>query len=50
MKKYLLTAAVLVMTSSGAFAASPDSVAKAASDCCAVASAVCCAFGLPCCG
>lgn len=49
MKKYLLTAAVLVMSSSGAFAAAPDGVAKLASDCCALVGAACCALGLPCC-
>lgn len=49
MKKYLLTAVVLVISSSGAFAASPAGVAKLATDCCALVGAACCALGLPCC-
>ena len=50
MKKHLITAAVLLMSNTGAFAASPDGVVKLAADCCSLAAAACCAIGLPCCG
>lgn len=45
MKKYYVLAATLLMTGTGAFAASPQVAAKVAEGCCALLA--CC--GLPCC-
>jgi hypothetical protein len=47
MKRKLFTAAVLLMSSSAAFAASPTGIKLAEACCHALA---CCGAGLPCCG
>ena len=49
MKKYLITAAVLLMSSTGAYAADPNAVSQAVADCCA-AFAACCEAAMACCG
>ncbi|HKC01703.1 MAG TPA: hypothetical protein VKC17_00185 [Sphingomicrobium sp.] len=48
MKKLYVTGAVLLMTSTGAYAAAPEAVAKVAASCCA-ALAACCGISLGCC-
>ncbi len=49
MKKFVLAAAVLLLSSTGAYAAVPGAVGKAFASCCA-AIAACCEAGLACCG
>jgi len=49
MNKYILTAAALLMSSTGAYAAAPESVSNAVSACCS-AFAACCEAVLACCG
>ncbi|WP_395612190.1 hypothetical protein [Allosphingosinicella sp.] len=48
MKKAFASAAVLLMSSSAVYAATPDAVANAVASCCA-ALAACCGLSLPCC-
>jgi len=47
MKKFVV-GAILLVSASGAYAAAPEQVAKAAMSCCQ-ALAACCGIGLPCC-
>jgi len=49
MKKLFLTAAVLLISSTGAYAAAPDAVVNALATCCS-AFAACCEAALACCG
>ena len=49
MKKYIVTAAVLLLSSTSAFATAPNGVLQAVASCCSAVGAVCCALGLPCC-
>lgn len=49
MKKLTLTAAVLLMTSTGAYAAAPEAVSKAVASCCGIIAA-CCEAVMACCG
>lgn len=49
MKKYFVTAAVLLVSSTGAYAAAPVAVSKAVASCCS-ALAACCQAALACCG
>lgn len=46
--KKIIVAATLLMSATGAYAAAPDHIAKAAMSCCA-ALAACCGIDLPCC-
>jgi len=48
MKKYILTAAVLLGSSSAAFAAAPDQIASLAISCCDLVLA-CCDAAISCC-
>ncbi len=48
MKKYVVTAALLLMSSTGAYAAAPEAVSTAVADCCA-ALAACCEAIMACC-
>ena len=48
MKKYIITAAVLLGSSSAAFAAAPDQVASLAMSCCDLVLA-CCDAAMDCC-
>ena len=50
MKKYFLTATVLLLSSTGAYAASPEGVTQAVASCCSAVATLCCGLGLPCCG
>ena len=49
MKKFYVTAAALLMTSTGAYAAAPEGVASVAASCCS-ALAACCKAMMACCG
>lgn len=49
MKKFVVTAAVLLMSSTGAYAAAPGAVGKAVASCCS-AFAACCEAAMACCG
>jgi hypothetical protein len=49
MKKIFVATAMLLMSSTGAYAAAPESVSKAAASCCS-ALAACCQAVMACCG
>ena len=49
MKKFSFTAALLLMSSTGAYAAAPNVVGKAMASCCSVLAA-CCEAAMACCG
>ena len=49
MKKFYAIGAVLLISSTGAYAAAPEAVSKAVASCCS-ALAACCQAALACCG
>lgn len=49
MKKFVVTTALLLMSSTGAYAAAPEVVGKTVASCCS-AFAACCEAAMACCG